>query len=78
MACLRETPPPETLRGAGASAKAGAWYLMLDPELRMISRIEIKKNYPIFSVPIGESGDYPLTKGLCRLSYWMVEVGVDP
>jgi len=55
-----------------------AWYLVLNSELCMISRIEIKKNYPIFSVPIGESGDYPLTKGLCRLSYWMVEVGVDP
>jgi hypothetical protein len=27
LACLREAPPPEALRRAGASAKAGAWCL---------------------------------------------------
>jgi hypothetical protein len=29
LACLREAPPPEALRRAGASAKAGAWDLVL-------------------------------------------------
>ena len=44
----------------------------------MISRIEVKKDDQIFSVHILGAGSYPRTKGLCRLSYWMVELGVDP
>jgi hypothetical protein len=29
LACLREAPPPEALRRAGAPAKAGAWSLVM-------------------------------------------------
>jgi hypothetical protein len=29
LACLREAPPPEALRRAGAPAKAGAWCLVI-------------------------------------------------
>ena len=41
LACLREAPPPEALRRAGPSAKAGTWNLVLPRYCLMLIRVKM-------------------------------------